>query len=257
MNIKGIIFDFGFTLFQFKNVSVERYFECFKRGLQKTANFLKEQQIFEEEATVNNFQKIFKRKRASFFQKSIKTKKEFPTTLIFKNVLELMVKKYSIDDLRDKSEDFYTELANLYHSCEEEEWIPFDYTKETLKQLSELKEIKLGVLSNHPHHSSIKNLLKKYDMLKFFDTVVTSAKFGKRKPDPEIFHYTLKKMGLENSVGSCLMCGDEHADIVGGHRAGVQTILCERIYKFPFENEINIPNVIKINNISEILNYIT
>jgi len=65
-------------------------------------------------------------------------------------------------------------------------------------------------------------------------------------------------MGLEGSGDSCFMCGDEPADIVGGHRAGVQTVLCERVYKFPFESEINEAiNFIEIKNISEIFDLIT
>jgi putative hydrolase of the HAD superfamily len=187
----------------------------------------------------------------------MKTKEEFPTTFIFKHVLELMVKKELIYNLDDKNNNFYFELANLYHSGEEEEWIPFDFTKETLEKLYNLREIKLGVLSNHPHHPLIENLLKKYDLYHYFDVVVTSALYGKRKPDPGIFYYILKKMGLEDSGDSCFMCGDEPADIVGGHKAGVQTVLCERVYKFPIEREINVPNVIEIKNISEIFDHIT
>ena len=40
--VKGIIFDFGFTLFYFDNPSVERYYECFKKGLVKSIETLKE-----------------------------------------------------------------------------------------------------------------------------------------------------------------------------------------------------------------------
>ncbi|MFX1339699.1 MAG: HAD family hydrolase [Promethearchaeota archaeon] len=256
MNIKGIIFDFGFTLFNFRNVSMETYMDAYKRGLQKSIAILKKQDIFKDQENIDNFKKLFKRKRASFFQKSLKTKEEFPTTLIFKKVLDLMAKKELILDLDDKGDDFYFELANLYHSGEAEEWIPFEFTKKTLDKLYNLREIKLGVLSNHPPHPLIENLLKKYDLYYYFDAVVTSALYGKRKPDPGIFHYTLKKMGLEGSGDSCIMCGDEPADIVGGHRAGVQTILCERIYKFPIEREINVPNVIEIKDISEIFDHI-
>ena len=39
MTVKGIIFDFGFTLFYFDNPSVERYTECFKKGLLKSVIF--------------------------------------------------------------------------------------------------------------------------------------------------------------------------------------------------------------------------
>lgn len=257
MNVKGIIFDFGFTLFNFRNVSMKTYMDAYRRGLQKSIAVLKEQQIFKDQTIIENFKKLFRRKRASFFQKSMKTKEEFPTTFVFKHLLELMIKKGLIHDLDDKNEDFYFELANLYHSGEEEEWIPFEFTKETLEKLYNLREIKLGVLSNHPHHALVVNLLKKYDLYHYFDVVVTSALYGKRKPDPGIFHYTLKKMGLEGSGDSCFMCGDEPADIVGGYRAGVQTVLCERVYKFPIEREINVPNVIEIKNISEIFDHIT
>ncbi len=254
MNVKGIIFDFGFTLFYFKDVSIERYMDCYRRGLKKSIDLLENHQILKETSAIKKFNRIFKKKRTSYFQKSIKTKQEFPTSFIFETVLEQMVDKKFIDDLGSKDDDFYNELANLYHSCEEEEWVPFQHTRDTLEKLIK-KGLKIGLISNHPHHPTIKNLLKKYDLLEFFDVIMTSAKFGKRKPDPGIFYHTLEKMGLLSR--SCMMCGDEHADIVGGHKAGLQTILCERLYKFPFEQEINIPNYIKINNISEILDYLT
>ncbi len=255
MKVKGIIFDFGFTLFYFEDVSLEKYFDCYKRGLEKSVNLLKESSILKEDSLlIKKFVKTFQKKRFDFFRKSAKTKNEFPTTYVFQNVLGMIVGEETISKL---TPDFYLELADLYHSCEEEEWIPFKQTKATLNKILDKKNVKMGVLSNHPHHSTIKNLLKKHDLLKYFDTVVTSAKFGKRKPNPEIFHHTLKKMGLENEASSCIMCGDEHADIVGGYRAGLKTILCEREFEFPFEKEIDIPNVIKVGNISEILDYIT
>ena len=101
----------------------------------------------------------------------------------------------------------------------------------------------------------VKNSLKQYHLFKYFDAVVTSAEFGKRKPDPEIFFYTLKEMGLtENS--ECLVCGDEYAGVVGGDRAGMQTILCERKYKFPFERDLEVPELIRIDDISEILKHL-
>lgn len=253
MRIKGIIFDFGFTLFHFENVSVEKYFDCFKRGLQKAADLLKESKILKEDI-IKEFTKKFQKKRFEFFRKSVKTKNEFPTTYVFKNVLGIFLGEEIISKLTN---DFYLELADLYHSCEEEEWKPYKQTKDTLNKILELKNVKMGVLSNHPHHFMVKNLLKKHDLLKYFDAVVTSAKFGNRKPNPEIFHHTLKKMGLKKeSSPSVLMVGDEYADIIGGQRAGLQTILFERQYKFPFETEIDVPNLRKISNISEILDFI-
>ena len=253
MNIKGIIFDFGFTLFHFENVSIEKYFDCFKRGLQKATDLLKESKILKEEI-IKEFTKKFQKERIEFFRKSVKTKTEFPTSYVFKHVLGMFLGEEIISKLTN---DFYLELADLFHSCEEKEWKPFKQTKDTLNKILKLKNVKIGVLSNHPHHLTIKNLLKKHDLLKYFDAVVTSAEFGNRKPNPEIFYYTLKKMGLKNEASSSvLMVGDEYADIIGGQRAGLQTILFERQYKFPFETEIDVPNLRKISNISEILDFI-
>ncbi|MFX0022991.1 MAG: HAD family hydrolase [Candidatus Hermodarchaeota archaeon] len=256
MSIKGIIFDFGFTLFYFNNPSVERYYECFKKGLLKSIDVLKDKQVWSEEVSSEMFIKTFAKRRQHFFRKSIKTKTEFPTALIFQNVLESLKEEKIIDDIDHIDENTYNNLAGIYHSCEEEEWEPFDKTKETLEILNK-KKIKMALISNHPHHQTIENVLEKHDFTQYFDFILTSAKFGKRKPDPNIFLYTIEKMGLKEYSNSVLMCGDEYADIIGAQRANIQFILLERKYRFPFEKEIEILNLRKINNISEILNYIS
>ncbi len=255
MVIKGIIFDFGFTLFYFDNPSVEKYYECFREGLIKSIGILKEKQVWNDNLTNEAFIKKFSTKRQHFFRKSIKTKMEFPTSIIFQDVLESLKNEDNIKNLDLLTETNYKELAELYHSCEEEEWEPFENTKETLKELA-MRNIKIALISNHPNHNTIKNMLKKHDLLKYFNFITTSAKFGKKKPDPNIFIHTLKKLGLEDQPKSVIMCGDEYADIIGAERVNIQSILLERKYKFPFEKEIDVSNLRKIANISEILNYI-
>jgi len=255
MKIKGIIFDFGFTLFYFDNPSVERYYDCFKKGLLKSIDFLKEKQVWSEKITDESFIKKFAKRREHFFRKSIQTKTEFPTTLIFQNVLESLIEDQIIDNIDQIDLDTYDRLAEMYHSCEEDEWEPFDQTKETLEILNK-KNIKIALISNHPNHQTIENMLRKHDIAKFFAFIMTSAKYGKRKPDPNIFLYTVEKMGLRNQSNTVIMCGDEYADIIGAHRANLQSILLERKYKFPFEKEINMSNLRKIRNISEILDII-
>ena len=255
MKVEGIIFDFGFTLFYFDNPSVERYYECFKKGLLKSIGILKEKQVWSEEISDELFVKKFAKRREHFFRKSIKTKTEFPTSLIFQSVLESLREDNIINDIDHIDGNTYDKLAELYHSCEEDEWEPFEKTRETLETLTE-KNIKIALISNHPNHQTIKKMLKRHDLRKFFDYIMTSAKYGKRKPDPDIFLHTLEKMGLKDHTDSIIMCGDEYADIIGAQRANIPSILLERKYKFPFEKEINAPNLRKISNISEILNFI-
>lgn len=255
MMIKGIIFDFGFTLFHFINPSVERYYECYKNGLEKSIEILKEKQIWNENLSPESFFEEFIKRRQNFFKESIKTKTEFPTSMIFKSVLESLGEEKIVSNLEHIDENTYDKLAELYHSCEEDEWKPFEKTRQTLETLTEMK-LKLALISNHPNHKTIKNMLKRHDLAKFFNPIMTSAKHGKRKPDPSIFFYTIEKMGLKNQNNSIIMCGDEYADIIGAQRANIQSILLERKYKFPFEKEINVENLRKISIISEILDYI-
>jgi len=257
MKVKGIIFDFGFTLFYFKDPSIERYFECFNKGLEKSISFLRGLKILKDDMVAKKFFKLFNRKRRGLYKEIIKTKCEVPSTMIFKGILDLMVSEGIIDDFGTTTKEFYIELADRYHSVEAKIWHPFEKTRDTLEKLTKFEDLKLAVLSNHPHHDCIVDILSHHDLSDFLDTIVTSAEFGKRKPHIDIFRHTIKKMGLgEVDIKDCIMCGDEYADIVGGHRAGMQTILFNRVYKFPFEKEITVPDIIKINDISEILGHI-
>jgi putative hydrolase of the HAD superfamily len=56
----------------------------------------------------------------------------------------------------------------------------------------------------------------------FFDAAVVSGEIGSGKPEPEIFHHLLGRLGVEASAA--LMVGNSLArDIVGGKRAGLAT----------------------------------
>jgi HAD superfamily hydrolase (TIGR01549 family) len=257
MKLKGIIFDFGFTLFSFENPSVEKYMDCFKRGLLKSIETMKEVNIFKEkDVVVDRFVKSFNQKRSRAFKIQRKTKEEYPTSQVFENALNDLVQEGFLE-IESINAEFYEDLAEIYHSCEEEEWKPFEETRTTLEALSNISNLKIGLLSNHPNHKTIKNMLKSNNIQHFFDVIVTSAKFGKRKPNPDIFLHTLKKMGIEkHDVKNCIMVGDEAADAVGANRVGMQIIIKEREYEFPYEREITIPNLIKIKSINEVLNYI-
>ena len=256
MKIKALILDFGFTLFYFKEVTLEKYLDSYKNGLNNALDSLKKGRILVDESSLRKFKSIFNKKRSNYFKDSLKSNREYPTAMIFKQTIQDLIQDGTIDKkIKEKilNKEFLNHLADLYHSFELKEWLPFKHTRETLEKLKTIKGLKLVVLSNHPHHPTIINILKSHNLLNFFDHVQTSARFGKRKPAPEIFLNVLEKLGLENEPSSCIICGDEHADIVGGHRSGLKTILCERDYTFPFEKEINVPNVIKIKKISEIL----
>ena len=56
----------------------------------------------------------------------------------------------------------------------------------------------------------------------YFDAAVVSGEIGTGKPEPEIFHHLLARLGV--ATGEALMVGNSLArDIVGGKRAGLST----------------------------------
>ncbi|MFX1280033.1 MAG: HAD family hydrolase, partial [Promethearchaeota archaeon] len=179
MSVKGIIFDYGFTLFQFDNPSVERYYECFKNGLLKSIELLKEKHIWNDKITNDLFLKRFSKKREEYWRESRKSRKEYPTSLIYREVLQTLQEENLINKIDHLDEETFEELAEIYHSFEQKEWKPFPQTKETIEKLSMHEDIKLAVLSNHPNQRMIENSLKEYELFKYFDAVVTSAEFGK------------------------------------------------------------------------------
>ncbi len=249
--IKGVIFDFGFTLFYFEEVSLKKYLDCYKEGLQKAAEFLFQEKVLTKETLKKQFIGKFLKLQSNVFRERGKGNyEEFTTIHLFRKLCASM-------NIGGIDENIWETLPNLFHSCEEKEWIPFQNTEKTLKRLNKYHNLKIGVLSNHPHHAMIRKVLEKYDLLNLFDAIITSAEFGMRKPHKDIFYYTMKKMGLTEADTKCtIMCGDEYADIMGAHRAGLQAVLKERKYKFPYEKEIPLKDLTKIKDISEILDYL-
>ena len=78
---------------------------------------------------------------------------------------------------------------------------------------------RLGIISNTVSSEETPNLIKKYGIDRYFEIVILSCDFGKRKPDPSIFHAATEWMGVDPST--CAYVGDQiDRDICGSKRAG-------------------------------------
>jgi len=94
--------------------------------------------------------------------------------------------------------------------------------------LTELKRrgYKLGIITNTvtSREEHVRIALRKIDVEKYFDVVVTSVDVGFNKPDERIFLTALK--ALEVKPEEAVMVGNRiSADILGGNRIGMKTIL--------------------------------
>lgn len=94
--------------------------------------------------------------------------------------------------------------------------------------LTELKKrgYKLGVVTNTStsREEHVRVAMRRIDIEKHFDVVVTSVDLGFGKPDERMFFTALRKLWV--SPEEAAMVGNRlDTDILGGNRAGMKTIL--------------------------------
>ncbi|MRS02566.1 HAD family hydrolase, partial [bacterium] len=79
--------------------------------------------------------------------------------------------------------------------------------------------LKIGIISNIPSLKQVPYNLEQYGILQFFDPIVLSSEYRRRKPDPSIFYYAARL--AKTPTSECAFVGDRIArDIEGAYRAG-------------------------------------
>ena len=101
---------------------------------------------------------------------------------------------------------------------------PMDSTLEALPELAKTK--KLGIISNLPHNSLIYEL-KKYDLLKFFDTITISYQVGFRKPHPKIYQEAIKRAKIKPEES--IFASHDEKEVIGAERSGMKAFLAKSL----------------------------
>lgn len=79
--------------------------------------------------------------------------------------------------------------------------------------------LNMGVISNVQSQRQVPRNLEQYGIIQYFDPIVLSCVYGRRKPDPAVFHHAARRMGVP--TGACLYVGDRISrDVAGARRAG-------------------------------------
>ena len=117
---------------------------------------------------------------------------------------------------------------------------------EVLRRLS--LEMPLGVVSNSA--GTVRDDLRKFGLLEYFDTVIDSAEVGFEKPRPEPFRAAFDALGLPGE--NCWHVGDGFVnDVLGARAAGIgRAILFD-----PFDNHAHLVGIDRICSLDELLNY--
>ncbi|HEY5159061.1 MAG TPA: HAD family hydrolase [Anaerolineales bacterium] len=79
--------------------------------------------------------------------------------------------------------------------------------------------LKIGLISNVNSRSQVPANLELYGIRQYFDPIVLSSEYGRRKPDPAIFHFAARLANVP--TGECVYVGDRISrDILGARKAG-------------------------------------
>jgi putative hydrolase of the HAD superfamily len=94
---------------------------------------------------------------------------------------------------------------------------------EALEKIKKLG-LRIGCISNTQSLTQVPASLREYGILDYFDPIVLSSKYGRRKPDAAIFYQTARLANLPTS--SCVYVGDKlNRDILGAQRAGYRAAI--------------------------------
>ncbi len=107
--------------------------------------------------------------------------------------------------------------------------------QDAIPALKRLKRggLRLGMISNASDDDNTQALIDKAHLRPFFEYVMSSARFGRRKPDPGIFRDALAYFGAPPEAA--VMVGDNYeADIAGARAVGMQSIWITRRVAEPF-----------------------
>jgi putative hydrolase of the HAD superfamily len=98
---------------------------------------------------------------------------------------------------------------------------------------------RLGMISNTSDDKNVQQLVDRWELRPFFETIVTSAGCGFRKPDERIFRLALDHYGVPPE--QVAMVGDSlEADILGANQMGLYSIWITRRVQLPEEGKLTI-----------------
>ncbi len=144
--------------------------------------------------------------------------------------------------------DLQAALRSMYRITQAN-WFAED---DAIPMLDTLKSrgFNLGIISNGADNQNTYTLIEKAKIRPYFEYIISSAAFGKRKPHPGIFHHALDhfKVPAEQTV----MVGDTFdVDIVGARQVGMKSIwVTRRVQKTVTRHEVR-PDAV-VSTLSEI-----
>jgi len=176
---------------------------------------------------------------------SIKTMEELQPQQVWSDYI---LKPFAIDPqkITPVAEDLMYLLESRFFHREMRPEVPS--VLETIQKLN----LKIGLISNICSQNLVPANLDKYGIRHYFDPIILSSNYRRRKPDPAIFHFAANQAGVPTS--ECMYVGDRIArDVVGARRAGYGVAI-QIVHEFEHgENETGAVPDHKIQKLTELV----
>ncbi len=130
-----------------------------------------------------------------------------------------------------------TALAAMY-AVTQQNWYLEEDAISTLEALIK-RGYQLGLISNTSDENNVQGIVDHWGLRPFFETIVTSAALGIRKPDARIFQTALDHFHCQPEAAA--MVGDLlKADVLGANQTGIYSIWITRRVQLPDDGELQI-----------------
>ena len=200
---KHIFFDLDRTLWDFEKNSLEVLLQLY-RHYDLLAIGILESDLFIERYKYHN-EKLWELYRLNKISKEKLRDERFMLTLKDFNIF---------------SDDLASDLGKEYIKLCPKKSNLFPYVHSVLKLLK--RKYSLHVITNGFEEVQMLKL-ENSNLINYFDHIITSEQVGFKKPNKQIFRFSLLKVGAKPS--ECLMIGDDlHADILGAKGVDIDQV---------------------------------
>ena len=181
----------------------------------------------------------------AYHQKSLQTMEELPSQRVW---MEYILADYPFDPEKfaGLAEELMLYIETRYYERAIRPEIPA--VLEALQKMG----LKIGLISNVNSRGQVPTNLKAYGIIHYFNPIVLSSEYGRRKPDPAIFHYAARLANVPTS--ECVYIGDRIVrDIDGAQHAGFgKSILIRHDFEHGENEEGATPDAV-IEDMTELL----
>ncbi len=208
MTIRGVIFDLGSTLIEFRG----DWGDIFRRMSADLITYLRDHDFHLD---FEKFDQRYQEVVDQFYTRGQQDWIEYTAEHTLRSVLAEF-------GYAGVPQNIVQGALSAAYAFGETLWQPFGDTYRTLDVLQE-SGYKIGLISNARDASNVERLIDNVRLRPWLDPIVISANAGVRKPNPRIFKIVLETWQLPPD--QVVMVGDMlGADILGARNAGIRGV---------------------------------